>query len=134
MKLLLKIFCWILAAFCIYFPFSYKHSYADLKEYRISHILVNTKEEAEEIKQNIQDRKKTFEDSAKEYSKCESAIAKGDIGYSPKGMLYKNIENTAINLKRGEISEPIQSEYGWHLIKLTGIKYFSDGDEKLKVE
>lgn len=132
MKLILNIFCWILAIYCIYFPFSYFHSEMDKKEFKISHILVDSKEKALEIKEEIVNKNKTFENAAQEYSLCESKKDKGDIGYSMRGMLFKELEDIALNLDKNIISEPIKTEAGWHIIKVTDLKYFSDKENLAK--
>ena len=64
MKIVLNIFCWLLAAYCIYFPFSYFGKEADRKEINVSHILVATQEEAENIKKQIEEEGKSFEEMA----------------------------------------------------------------------
>lgn len=132
MKLLLNIFCWILAIFCIYFPFAYFHSEMDKKEFKISHILVDSKEKAEEIKKEIVNKDKTFAKAAQEYSLCDSKEKKGDIGYSMRGMIFKELEDAALKLDRNVISDPIKTEAGWHIIKVTDIKYFSDSENLAK--
>lgn len=126
MKLILNIFCWILVAFCIYFPFTYFNSEMNKKELRISHILVDSEQKALEIRKDIIDKKKSFENAAKEYSLCESKENKGDIGYNIRGQLFEELEKAALKSDRNKVSEPIQTEAGWHLIKVTDIKYFSD--------
>lgn len=128
MKLLLIIVCWLTAVFCFYFPFSYFHASQDRKEVKVSHILVDSEDKAKEIKQNILDKKITFEQAALEQSKCPSAKFKGDIGYNMRGRLDKKFENIAFKLKKHQISEPVNSENGWHILKVTDIKYFSDKD------
>lgn len=87
---------------------------------RASHILVDTKEQAETLLQDI-DSGVPFEDLAKEYSKCPSGRDGGDLRWFGKGMMVKPFEDAAFSLKKGEISEPIETQFGWHLIKLTDI-------------
>lgn len=127
MKVVLNILCWLLVAFCCYFPFAYNHSEMDKQEIKISHILVNSQEKALEIKKEIVENNKTFEEMAEKYSICESKSQKGDIGYNMrKKGLIPEFESAAFKLKVGEISEPVKTEVGWHLIKVTEAKYFSD--------
>lgn len=126
MKLLLKIFCIIAAIYCFYFPFSYFNSSQDKKEIRLSHILVDTEEKANEIKQAIIDKKYTFGDAAQKYSKCPSADKRGDIGYNSKKHLLKEISDTAFKQQKFVISEPVKTKEGWHIIRISDIKYFSD--------
>ena len=123
MKKIVTLLCIVLALFSISFPFFYYNSPMNKKEVKVSHIVVDSKEEAEKIKKEILDGKK-FETAAKEYSKDTEC----DIGYNVRGVLIPSIEHEVFaNLKKnGEISEPVHSEYGWHLIKLTDVKHYSD--------
>jgi len=126
MKNILKITCLILVLFAVYFPFSYFGKALDKKEIKVSHILVDTQEEAIQIKKDLNENKKSFEDMAKEHSKCPSAEDGGDLGYNEHGRLVKDFENTAFNLPFNKVSEPVKTANGWHLIKVYNIKYFSD--------
>ncbi|MGM9994067.1 MAG: peptidylprolyl isomerase [Candidatus Avigastranaerophilus sp.] len=128
MRLLLQIFCILAAVYCFYFPFTYFHSGADKKEVKLSHILVETKEQAQEIKQNILDKKYLFGDAAQKYSQCPSAKNKGDIGYNSREDLIKEISDAAFTQKRLIISDPIKTQEGWHLVRVIDVKYFSDKD------
>ncbi len=125
MKIIVSLLCWLLTAFCVWFPFAYFHSDMDKKEVRISNILVDTEEEALEIKQLIADGK-SFEEMAQERSTCESREQKGDIGYNERGRLLPEFEKAAFKLKKRVVSDPVQTEVGWHLIKIYDIKYYSD--------
>lgn len=88
---------------------------------RASHILVDTKEQAENLLMDINNGI-AFEDLAKEYSKCPSKRDGGDLRWFGKGMMVKPFEDAAFALKNiGDISEPVETQFGWHLIKLTGI-------------
>lgn len=88
---------------------------------RASHILVETKEQAENLLLDINNGI-SFEDLAKEYSKCPSKRDGGDLRWFGKGMMVKPFEDAAFALKNiGDISEPVETQFGWHLIKLTGI-------------
>lgn len=125
MKVVLSILCWILVAVCVYFPFAYSHKEMDKQEVKISHILVNTQEEATDIKSKI-NKEKTFEELAQQYSLCESKADKGNIGYNMRGRLFPEVEKVAFALDTNVISDPIQTQEGWHIVKVTDIKYFSD--------
>ena len=125
MKVVINILCWILVVFCIYFPFSYFHKDMDKKEVKISHILVETQEKALDIQKEIKEGK-SFEELAEKHSLCPSKKRKGDIGYNMRGRLYPEFEKTAFKLNRKEVSDPVKTEEGWHLIKIYDIKYFSD--------
>jgi len=90
-----------------------------ITEVRASHILVSSKEDAEKIRQDIVDGKTDFASAAKEYSKCPSGKNGGDLGYFGKGMMVPEFEQAAFTMKVGDISEPVKTQFGWHLIELT---------------
>ncbi len=89
-------------------------------EIRASHILVNSEAEAKEILDEIKSGK-SFEYFAQEKSLCPSGKSGGDLGFFGHGMMVKPFEDAAFALKEiGEVSNPIKTQFGWHLIKLTG--------------
>ncbi|MDR1327405.1 MAG: peptidyl-prolyl cis-trans isomerase [Heliobacteriaceae bacterium] len=88
---------------------------------RASHILVGTEQEAKELYDEIQTGK-SFEEAAQEVSKCPSGVHGGDLGYFERGVMVKPFEDAAFDLEAGEISSPIQTQFGWHLIKLVDKK------------
>lgn len=90
-------------------------------EVRASHILVGTEQEANRLREEILNGKE-FADIAAEYSQCPSGAAGGDLGFFGRGMMVKPFEDAAFSLKEGELSEPVQTQFGWHLIKVTGVK------------
>ena len=90
-------------------------------EIRASHILVKTKEEADNIIEQIKSGK-SFAQTAKKVSLCPSGRDGGDLGFFKKGVMVKPFEDAAFNLKEiGDVSEPVQTQFGWHVIQLTGI-------------
>lgn len=80
------------------------------------------KDEAEKLLAKIQNNEISFEDAAKTYSKCPSGANGGDLGFFEKGMMVKEFEDAAFLLNVGEISKPIKTRFGWHLIKVYGKK------------
>lgn len=91
------------------------------KEVRASHILVKTQEEAKNLLEEIKGGK-SFADAAKEVSLCPSGHDGGDLGFFKRGVMVKPFEDAAFELKEiGDISEPVQTQFGWHLIQLTGM-------------
>lgn len=84
---------------------------------KCSHILVKKQGEALEILDKIKKGKK-FGKLAKELS-IDSGSAKkdGNLGYFTKGMMVKPFEEAAFKLQIGEISEPVKTEFGYHIIK-----------------
>ncbi len=88
---------------------------------RASHILVDSKEQAENLLIDINNGV-AFEDLAKEYSKCPSGRDGGDLHWFGKGMMVKPFEDACFSMKVGDLSEPIETQFGWHLIELTDIQ------------
>lgn len=84
---------------------------------RAGHILVDTKEEADLIKSKINNGE-SFEMLAKKYSKCPSKENGGDLGYFEKGQMVKSFEDAAFALPVGQVSNPVQTPFGWHIIKV----------------
>lgn len=100
---------------------------ADTKEYweglkgkiRASHILVADKKTADEIEKKLKKGEK-FEDLAKEYSTdTRSASQGGDLGWFAKDGMVADFSKAAFNLKTGEVSDPVKTQYGYHIIKKT---------------
>lgn len=87
------------------------------EEFRARHILVKTEEDAYEVIERL-NRGSEFADLAKEMSTGPSGPQGGDLGYSPKGRMVPEFEKAALALKKGEISEPVKTQFGWHVIKL----------------
>ncbi len=77
--------------------------------------------ELEEIYERIS-RGESFAELAKKYSDCGSATAGGDLGYFGRGEMVKTFENTAFSLKPGQVSDIIETQFGYHIIKLEDIK------------
>lgn len=84
---------------------------------KASHILVDTKQEADLIKSKINNGE-SFETLAKKYSKCPSGQQGGDLGYFERGQMVKPFEDAAFSLPVGKVSAPVQTQFGWHLIKV----------------
>ncbi|ODA67335.1 putative peptidyl-prolyl cis-trans isomerase Cbf2 precursor [Methyloligella halotolerans] len=87
------------------------------KEIRARHILVPTKEEAEEVKKQLEDGA-DFAELAREKSRDPSA-EDGDLGFFGKGQMVKPFETAVFQLKKGEISDPVETQFGWHIIEVT---------------
>ena len=81
------------------------------------HILVDSYDEAIALKKRI-DEGENFERLAQKYSKCPSAQRGGALGSFGRGQMVKPFENAAFNLNVGEVSEPVKTDFGWHLIKV----------------
>lgn len=84
---------------------------------KTSHILLKTKKEANALRKKL--NKKNFAELAKEKSiDLPTAENGGQLGYLMKGQMIKEFEEAAMKLKVGEISKPVETKFGWHLIQL----------------
>lgn len=88
---------------------------------KASHILVDSKTEADLIKSKI-DGGESFESLANQYSKCPSGADGGNLGYFRRGQMVKEFEDVAFDLPVGKVSSPVKTQFGWHLIKVYGKK------------
>ncbi|MBQ5599390.1 MAG: peptidylprolyl isomerase [Lachnospiraceae bacterium] len=82
------------------------------------HILVDSEDVCKEILAQIQNGEKTFEDAAKESSTCPSGQQGGDLGEFGKGQMVKEFEEAAFAAEIGAIVGPVQTQFGFHLIKV----------------
>ena len=87
---------------------------------KCSHILIEKHSEAISLLERIQKGEK-FGKLAKEFS-IDSGSAKrdGNLGYFGRGKMVKEFEKSAFNLQTGQISEPVKTQYGYHIIKRLG--------------
>lgn len=83
---------------------------------RAQHILVDHEYEIQDIQKKLADGKE-FSDLAKDFSNCGSAKDGGDLGEFSKGMMVAPFEKAAFALEVGEVSEPVKTQFGFHLIK-----------------
>jgi peptidyl-prolyl cis-trans isomerase C len=81
-----------------------------------AHILVKTETEAKNIKARI-DKGEKFGSIAKNVSICSSAKNGGDLGTFARGKMVKEFEKAAFTLEKGQTSEPVKTQYGYHIIK-----------------
>ena len=85
---------------------------------KASHILVPTLTEAEAIHNKII-AGGSFADLAKEHSSCPSRAQGGDLGFFNRGQMVKPFEDATYNLEVGQLSLPVQTQFGFHLIQRT---------------
>ncbi len=88
---------------------------------RAAHILVEKESQAKGLKNRIESGE-DFAKMAKQFSLCPSKQRGGDLGYFGRGQMVPEFETAAFNLPKGEISEPVQTDFGWHIIKVTDKK------------
>lgn len=88
------------------------------KEYKARHILVKSEDEAKAILADLKKGKK-FDDIAKAKSTDKgSAINGGDLGWSTPANYVKEFGEALAKLPKGKISDPVKTQFGWHIIKL----------------
>lgn len=90
------------------------------KEVHASHILVENKQHATQIKREMEKGEASFEEMAEKHSECPSGDDGGDLGFFGRGKMAKPFEKKAFNMEEGEISEPVETQFGWHLIRKEG--------------
>jgi len=86
---------------------------------KASHILVEKFNKAKEIYEDLQ-AGENFENLARTYSICPSKKRGGNLGEFSKGDMVPEFWNANTKLKIGEISQPVKSRFGYHIIKRTG--------------
>jgi peptidyl-prolyl cis-trans isomerase C len=88
------------------------------EEVHARHILVETEDEAKAVLAELK-KGADFEKLAKEKSKDPSAAQNGgDLGYFSKGQMVPEFAETAFKLAKGQLSEPVKTQFGWHIIKV----------------
>jgi parvulin-like peptidyl-prolyl isomerase len=85
------------------------------KEIKVSHILVTYKYEAEDLERKLQSGE-SFEKLAQKYSKCSSSKNSGFLGVVLLSRLDEDFTQAALLLKPNEISKPVCTRFGYHLI------------------
>ncbi|MBN2797230.1 MAG: peptidylprolyl isomerase [Clostridia bacterium] len=83
-----------------------------------SHILVDTEDKAKEIIEELKGDK-SFEAAAQEYSSCPSSQNGGNLGNFTRGKMVPEFEHAAFDLEVNEISDVVQTQFGYHIIKVT---------------
>ncbi len=90
-------------------------------EWRASHILVKDRSFAQELLKKIK-QGANFESLAREFSKCPSKSKGGDLGWFGPGQMVKPFEDAVSRLGNGSVSDIVSTQFGYHIIKLTGKK------------
>ena len=90
-------------------------------EWRASHILVKDRELAQAILKKLKGGAR-FDALAKEYSTCPSKSKGGDLGWFGPGKMVKPFEEAVKKLGRGSVSGLVKTQFGYHIIKKTGVK------------
>lgn len=98
----------------------HKDKIAAGKTYNASHILVDSKETAAKLLESIRAGEMTFEEAAGKYSSCPSAKDGGNLGDFATGQMVPEFEQACDALEVGQISDPVKTQFGYHLIRLNG--------------
>lgn len=113
----------------------HKEQFRKPESVRASHILVKEEEEANNILNEIEDGL-SFEEAASKYSLCPSKSNGGDLGEFTKGKMVPEFEVVAFKLEKGELSDPVKTQFGYHLIKVVdkkeaGIKTLEEAEAQI---
>lgn len=103
------------------------------EQIKASHILIKVEKDADEkakaeAKKQIKDVQKQlkggadFAELAKKYSQCPSKTNGGDLGFFGRGKMVKPFEEAAFAMKEGDVSDIVTTDFGYHIIKVTGKK------------
>jgi peptidyl-prolyl cis-trans isomerase C len=97
---------------------------------------VETEEQANQVLEDLKNGI-AFENVAMKYSICPSKEQGGDLGYFTKGRMVKEFEDAVFSMQAGETSEPVKTQFGYHIIRITdkkepGIMLFEEVKEQLK--
>lgn len=101
-----------------------------------SHILVGSEDKAKEVLEEMEDGLK-FEEAAKKYSTCPSKEQGGNLGEFGRGKMIPEFEEKAFSMDEGEISEPVKTQHGYHIIRVEevspeGTKSLEESKEEIK--
>ena len=88
-------------------------------EWRSSHILIKDRQLANELLKRIK-RGEKFSNLAREFSTCPSRSKGGDLGWFSPGQMVPKFEEAVKKASRGRAVGPVQTQFGFHLIKKTG--------------
>ena len=90
-------------------------------EWKASHILVSDYNLARKLQQEIKQGAR-FEDLARRHSTCPSKSSGGDLGWFGPGKMVKEFEDACRKVGVGTVTDPVKTQFGYHLIKVTGKK------------
>ncbi len=85
---------------------------------RCAHILVKTQTEAKAVQERLT-KGESFATIAQQCSLCPSGKKGGDLGKFGRGQMVKEFETAAFKLEKGATSEPVKTQFGYHIIKRT---------------
>jgi peptidyl-prolyl cis-trans isomerase C len=92
-----------------------KAQYTTPESVHLHHVLVKTEKEAKDVLGRLKKGEK-FPDIASQVSICPSRVKGGNLEWLPKGSLVKEIEDVAFTTKNGEITGPVKTKFGYHVL------------------
>lgn len=99
------------------------------------HILVDAEETAKDLLNKINTGEITFEDAASQHSSCPSKESGGSLGSFPRGQMVPEFEEAVFSMEKDEVRGPVQTQFGYHLIKLDDIEQGGESEyEEVKNE
>lgn len=90
-------------------------------EWKASHILVKDKSLADRIYKEVKEGA-DFASLARRYSTCPSKSKGGDLGWFGPGQMVREFEGAVQRMGYGSVSQPVRTQFGWHIIKKTGVR------------
>jgi len=113
-----------------------KDRYNKPETVKASHILVDNEEKAKEILADLNNGM-SFEEAATSFSSCPSKEAGGDLGEFTRGQMVPEFDEAAFGMEEGAISEPVKTQFGYHIIKVVNkskesISTFEDVKEQVR--
>ncbi len=117
-----KLFLSLIMTFVAFFSFLSISVEAAVNQVQALHILVPTQEQAVQIREEIVSGGtpsqvfQNFMSSAKKYSTCPSGKSGGILGWFGRGDMVPAFEKAAFELPNGQVSEPVKTQFGYHLI------------------
>jgi peptidyl-prolyl cis-trans isomerase C len=88
-----------------------------MMEIRAGHILVSKLDEADHVMRELKSGK-DFSELARKFSSCPSGKNGGDLGFFSQGQMVKEFEDAVFALKPGQVTGPVRTQFGFHIIKL----------------
>lgn len=111
----------------------YAKNKADFVEIKAQHMLLKSKDMAKSLHKRLL-AGESFDELAKKYSEDETTKANaGNLGYFTKGVMVQEFEDAAFMLGKDEVSEPVKTAYGWHIIRVLDKRQISYDDSKDRI-
>jgi peptidyl-prolyl cis-trans isomerase C len=91
--------------------------YGTPESVHLRHVLVNSEKEAKDVLKKLKKGAK-FSDLASKVSTCPTKAVGGDLDWLPRGRLVKELEDVAFNMKKGQVTGPVKTRFGYHVLLL----------------